>query len=48
MTHDFGPKTAPIQLTQINIDSMNLGTEVKEAVIVFEEAMRKQLTGNTA
>ena len=46
MTDDFGPKATPaIQVnTQVNIESMNLGTEVKEAVVVFEETMRKVLT----
>lgn len=49
MTDDFGPKqVAPVQLNQFNIDSLNLGTEVKEAVVIFEEAMRKQLIGKKA
>ena len=49
MTDDFGPKQmAPVQLNQFNIDSLNLGTEVKEAVVIFEEAMRKQLIGKKA
>lgn len=46
MHHEFGPKqVSPIQLnTQVNIKEMNLGTEVQEAVVQFEEAMRKVLT----
>lgn len=45
MSNEFGPKTEPaVSLTQVKIETLNLGVEVKEAVKSFNEAMRKQLT----
>lgn len=48
---EFGGGRSVVQInTQNNmhIENMNLGTEVKEAVVVFEEAMKKQLTAKPA